>query len=290
MQVVLPRPPHRPQDIPTPVRLAADQFRVFGQLRLALQLLDQFRRHELDRGERRAQFMRRGRHHATKVGQLLLPRERHLRGQKRLAHRMAFRGDAAGIGRQEDDPDGDGGPESEDEQVGKLQDLARGQREGHVKIGQKRDQNDSQRAEDRGRAHRQSRGRDGDRREDQQRERVVQPTGQEQKERQLRKVEQKRQHRVAVAQSLVFRKDRHRDQVRDDRRADGEETQAQLDPKAEIEAGGDDRDRLPQNGEPAQHQQRAQSDPVTAGVVTDEVERWIRHSGHQGRSVAVAGS
>jgi hypothetical protein len=116
------------------------------------------------------------------------------------------------------------------------------------------------------------------------------PTRQEQQERQLRQVEQEREHRVPVAQALVLREDRHRDQVGNHRRPDGEEAQAKLDPEPEVEACRHDRHRLPENGEPSQHQKRAQPDPLAAGVVADKVERGVRRACHQGRSVAVAGS
>jgi hypothetical protein len=82
VQVVLSRPPHRTQDVAAAVRLAADQLRILGKLRLSLQFLGQFRGDQLDRRQRRAELMRRRRHHATQVRQLLFPRQRHLRRQQ----------------------------------------------------------------------------------------------------------------------------------------------------------------------------------------------------------------
>ncbi len=46
---------------------------------------------QLDRGQRRAQLMRRRRHHAAQVGQLLFARQRHLRRQQRIATSPASR-------------------------------------------------------------------------------------------------------------------------------------------------------------------------------------------------------
>jgi hypothetical protein len=91
VQVVLSRPPHRPQDVAAAVGLAADQLRILGQLRLSLQFLGQFRGHQLDRGQRRAELMRRRRDHATQVRQLLFPRQRHLRGQQAPGSSNGFR-------------------------------------------------------------------------------------------------------------------------------------------------------------------------------------------------------
>ena len=211
-----------------------------------------------------------GGHDTAQIGQFLLPRQSHLRGHQRLAHRMGFAGDAAGICRQEDDPDHDRKPEPQHEEIGQFQNRAINRRQRNVEIGQKRDHQYRHGAQKKGGAQGQRRGRDGDRREDQQGERVVQPPGQEQQERQLRQIEQQRQHRVSVAEALVLREDRHRDQVRDDPRADGQETQAQFDPEAQIEADHDHGDRLPKDRQPTQHQERAQTHPVAGRIPGDE--------------------
>ena len=70
---------------------------IFAQFRALFQLVDHFATDQLDRGQRRAQFMRRGGHHAAEVGQLLFAGQRHLGGQQRLGHRLDLGADPAGI-------------------------------------------------------------------------------------------------------------------------------------------------------------------------------------------------
>jgi hypothetical protein len=57
----------------------------------------QFDAGELDRGERRPEFMRGCGDHAAEIGQLLLARERHLRCKKRVSHQSYLGRDATGV-------------------------------------------------------------------------------------------------------------------------------------------------------------------------------------------------
>ena len=61
------------------------------------QFLHQCGADQFYRGERRAKLMGRGCHNAAQVGELLLPRQGHLRGQKGLLHRGHLCGHAPGI-------------------------------------------------------------------------------------------------------------------------------------------------------------------------------------------------
>ncbi len=68
-RVLLAARAHRAQDVAAAVGLGADQERVLAQVRAVGELLDQLGRDELDRGERRAEFVRRRRDHAAERGE-----------------------------------------------------------------------------------------------------------------------------------------------------------------------------------------------------------------------------
>jgi hypothetical protein len=119
-------------------------------------------------------------------------------------------------------------------------------------------------------------GGDRDRHEDQEREGVVEPARQVQQERQLRDVEEQHHRDLAFGQPLVLRIDEDGDEVRRDRRADGEEAEPEFEVEVEEPLRHRDRAKLPGDGDPAQDDQRPEPDPVRSPGF-EQGESWIAH-------------
>ena len=84
MQIFFSRAPHGSENRATTFSLFSDKLGVGMQGFCIFQFFHQFGADQFYRGERRAQLMGRGCHNAAQVGEFLLPRQGHLRGQKGL--------------------------------------------------------------------------------------------------------------------------------------------------------------------------------------------------------------
>ena len=237
------------------------------------ELRDQLRARELDGGERGAELVRRGRHHAAEVGQLLLAPERHLGREQRLRHHLDLVRHAVRVEAEEQDPDHDREPEAELEQP-------RHREAAPVRGAQRQVQDRGEGDEhDRGRAHehrdpqRQRRGRDHDRRDDEEGEGVVEPAGQEDQERELHEVEEEERHRLGLRQAPRLGEHHGEDEVRDDRGRDRHDAGAQRQREAEVQLGHRDGRDLSADRHPAQHDQGPQPDAV------DAVGAGVEHGG-----------
>ena len=81
-----------------------------------------------------------------------------------------------------------------------------------------------------------------------------------------------------LGQALVFRKDETGDQVGNNRCPDGQITQAQFQLQTIEHLRNGDRDQLPGQRNPAQHDHGAQSDPIGAGAARKRPDVALRHS------------
>ena len=170
---------------------------------------------QLDRRQRRAQFVRRRRHHAAQIGQLLLARQRHLRRQQRLATSRASRSRPA-ANRAPTKIDADHAWRRQNAEAANSAGRASGRTvagpQRQAAQAEQRGQHESPAPpSDQRRAQGQRGGRDGHRRQHHQGERVGQPAGQRQQRGQLAEVEQQHQHRLPLGQPLVDRIDDRRD-------------------------------------------------------------------------------
>ena len=175
VKVVLAGAAHRPEDVPAPVGLVADQLGIGLQIRGAGKLACKLGTCELDRRKRGAKLMRGRRDDAAKIGQLLLARERHLRGEERIAHHADLAGDAPRVEAEEHDADADGDPEAEFEDCRHGHQCTRGRSKRYMNEEQGRGEYNGQQANGKRPAPRQDRGRDRSRHEEQEREGVVEP-------------------------------------------------------------------------------------------------------------------
>ena len=126
-QIILSGLAHRTQDIAAAVGLFVDQPGVFGQIRLILQLIHHLRADQLDGGQGRSQLMRGSGDDTAKVGQLLFPRQGHLRRQKRVRHRVHLGRHPTRIQTKKGDADQQRQPEPKAEQSGDGEYRAIGQ-------------------------------------------------------------------------------------------------------------------------------------------------------------------
>ncbi len=180
-------------DLTAPFGFAADQGHILGQLGLVAQLARKFARHQLDRGERRAELMRRRRRDPADRRQPLLARQSDLGRGQRLGHGVALDRDPARIDRQEHDRDCQGRRHPGPENLRRLHHRPIGPDQRHVEICHQRNRRHRRDPQPQGRLQPQRGRRDGHRRQDQHREGVVQPAGHHQQRHQLRQIEVKRQ-------------------------------------------------------------------------------------------------
>ena len=176
------------EDFAAARRLADQEVDILRMRTFGRQFALEFLGDERDRGERRAEFMRRRGGKAVESGQPLLARQDLFGRRQGRRHLARFFGDMAGIDRREDDAAQDRRPHAADIELRQLQCLPGipGQRqmidgkEGRAAKGDD--------AERRCPAQRQRRGRDRHRHEEEEGEGIFEPAGEIEQHRQLQDV------------------------------------------------------------------------------------------------------
>ena len=211
----LPRGPIARRISAAAVGLGADQRRVLLQLRAVGELVHELGRDELDRGERRAELVRRRGDHAAERRELLLAGERHLGRGERPRHREGLAGHPPGDRWREGGAGQQRRPGAERQHLGHARASSPdASSSGTWKRGEQRD--DRRRRGGRaapspagvstealivtGAMIRSAKG-------------LLEPAGQVEQRPELAEVEEQRQHRLALAQPAVLGGDRHRDEV-----------------------------------------------------------------------------
>ena len=225
--------------------------------------------------------MRGGGRKPVELGQMLLARQHQLGGGERVGQLARFLGDLEGIEAGDADREHDREPDAEQIDRRQHQRLLGipGQRQ--IEKAERRGAGDREQAERDGEPHRQRGRRNQHRREEQERERVLQPAGEVQQRRKLDDVEREQGGGMDRLQPLHRIEGDLQRQIDQRRQADDDE--AGHDRHVEFEPLRHDEDR----GELAQHREPAQpQDGVQADMTLRMAEVGIGDVGHV-RSLAV---
>src|SRR5829696_8434155 len=255
------------QDAAAALDLLAQELEVVGHRPLLRQGVVELLRHERDRRERRAELVRGGGGEAVELRQVLLAGEHPLGRGERLGELARLLGDAPGIDADEGDAEQDRRPDSGDVEEGQRR-CRPGPRQRPVDEDEDRGGANRKAAERQRAVGRQRRRRDQDRCQEQHRERVLQAAGQVAQRRELEDVEAKQKRRRILAEPVARRIAQAQPEVQ--RRGGGDDGKAgperQREAEAEMHAG--DGGALPDDGKPAQPNQRIEPQP--AGVLRED--------------------
>ena len=242
------------------------------------QLRGQLACDQLDRGQGRAQFVRRGCRNPTDCRQALLACQRNLRGRQGLGHRVTLDRDPTGIKSKKNKTDSQRGPDAIAINCRHFQGVSVGLQQRQMRHFHQGNRGHGGQAQSDSGLQPQGGGGDGHRRENEHGERVVQTARQGQHGNQLRKVEEQRQRGPTLVQPLFGRVHDLGDHVETDRSRDGQRTHGQRQLEAHDLRGQQHRGGLACDGHPAQEHQCPEAHPIAAGA---QVEHgWLAGPKH----------
>jgi hypothetical protein len=203
---------------------------------------------------------------AVELGQMLLARQHQLGRGQRVGELARFLGDLERVEAGDADREHDREPGAGEIDRRQHQRIIRVPWQRQVPEDQERGAGHGQQADAEGQPGGQRRGRDQDGREEQERERVLQSTGEEQQPRQFHDVERQEPGGLDRLKPL-HRIDRGlQRQIEQRRHADDADTGDDLDVELQPLRHDEDRCELAQHGEPAQPQQGVQADVSLRGT------------------------
>ena len=248
------------EDGAAPLALAQQQFCIRGMGRVRGQVARQLPGDDGDGGEGRAQLMGGGGGKAAHRRDVLLAREGQLGRGVGIAHLARFLGDRPGIERNERSRAQQRGPDAKHVERLRLEHdaAARGQR--HVEDGKHADRGHGERRKPDHRPARQDGGGYRHRRQQQHREGILQPAGQQQENAELQRVVSEIERRLAIAEPRPGMARQGRGDVEDRRGRHDGECALQRQVEAERVMRDEQRRRLAAHRHPADQHQHAQAD------------------------------
>ncbi len=247
------------QDAAAALRLLVQQPHVVGVLGIRLERKLELPGDHRDGGERRAQLMGGRGRQPVELREVLLARQHQLGRRQRVGELAGFLGDLPGMQADERDREQDGKPHAHDIDRRQLERRLGVPRQRIVHEHEHGRAGDGEAAEHQRHARRQRGGRDQHRSEKQDRERVLQPAGEEQQHGELGDVEGEQPRRPVGLEPLRHRKANAQRDVepggeRDHRQA-GPDLQLEIEPEIDHQHGGG----LADHREPAQPHQRVEA-------------------------------